>query len=229
METKDTQLIIISGPDHSGKTLQAKLLVNTLGQQGLNCRYVHFPTEITSAGCAANDILDYIESKSPGYIENDVIINLQTQCLADRTEYIDTWLPSEQDGVDVLIFDRFDIDGWVYAKAASLPLEVANSFIIPTNHMFGLMPYDITRVIFTGIICAASEEERQRLTKISCIYEQYAEKNDIPIIKVCKNSSVEPKSVYKIHRNLCKILQCSPASKSVIKQWMANEIQDTSL
>lgn len=107
------RFICLEGIDHSGKTTQAKALVDNLNVLGLNAVYLAFPDRTTATGRMVNEVLSGSRT------------DLNPQCLhllfcANRWEK-SRFIKSEMAQGRVVVVDRYSFSGAAYSCAENVP------------------------------------------------------------------------------------------------------------
>lgn len=144
--------IVIEGPDGTGKTTQAKLLVETLQQRGITARYVHEPGE-TPMGLELERIIKNRElSREP---QTDLLL-----FTANRLEvYQQVIRPALENG-EVIVADRNWLSSLAYqgvagGLGANRVFEESKKWL-PEQYMYPT---------FTILLYVPSSQHRQMLTK----------------------------------------------------------------
>ena len=109
------KIIAFEGLDKSGKRTQSELLAQELSERGYNVVHSEFHRYDTPTGKLIRQFLDG-EYKAP---------QLAIECImaADKYAQLDWFKELEQQGIDVLILDRYTLSQLVYAKAQDVDAD----------------------------------------------------------------------------------------------------------
>lgn len=165
------KIVVLEGPDGSGKSTQAKILLDRLNRENIPASLFHFPKE-TGTGY---DIRKYLNGLGANELDG---YQLQHMFMRDISEALDDIFPKYYEG-EILIFDRYYTSGMYqqmgrvpelpicpdFSKENSHIIAVRNDFIqlilnlaedmhIPVPHLVLYLDTDIT-------ICKARLRERE--------------------------------------------------------------------
>lgn len=110
--SKRGALIVVEGVDRSGKSTQAKKLVDSLRSKAYKTELMVFPDRTTNTGRLINEYLSNKDCKL-----NDEAIHLLFA--ANRWENVDKIKKLIYEGITIII-DRYSYSGMVYSMAKSI-------------------------------------------------------------------------------------------------------------
>jgi len=106
--------ILFEGVDHSGKTTQAKMLIESLNENGVPCKLLRFPDRTTATGKMINE---YLAGKNDS---NMRVMHLLFA--ANRWEAAKEIVRLLKEGVN-LVVDRYSFSGIAFAAAQGIDFE----------------------------------------------------------------------------------------------------------
>ncbi|XP_075973472.1 thymidylate kinase [Anticarsia gemmatalis] len=131
-------LIVIEGVDRTGKSTQAKILVDNLKKKNINAEYRNFPDRETEVGKVINS---YLQSKSD---LSDEVIHLLFS--ANRWERAKNIIKTLEAGT-TLIVDRYCYSGVAFSAAKGLDINWCKApdagLPKPDKVFFLTMPFDL--------------------------------------------------------------------------------------
>jgi dTMP kinase len=118
------KFIVFEGGHGSGKTTQAKLLVEYLQDNGMRARYTKEPY--------GDDMIPLINKYSDDLLESPVLMYLLAASRYIHVRDIKCWI----DNGEFVVCDRYVLSSWVYQQIQGIPLKV-----IRRVNSFALKPY----------------------------------------------------------------------------------------
>jgi len=198
-------LVILEGCDHSGKTTQARKLVETLNKQGVKAKGMSFPDRSTASGALIND---YLKGTT----------NLDDHCIhllysANRWEAVGEMKRLLAEGT-TLIVDRYAYSGVAFTAA-----KPGMSLSWCKQPDVGLPRPDLVLFLDVSVACVAARgdfggeryERPEFQKKVLSVYEQLHEDN-------WKRVDAD-KSIDEVHSELLDVIT------TLVKQVGSKDIQ----